>query len=311
MLGASSDQHGLFEIRNVPVGDYDLVASMVGYSPGITKIHLTDSATHKIVVRLKPRILQVDEIEIVAPYPTEWRSHLEKCRQLLFGNTPNASLCKILNPEILDFKVDNNGRFEVTASKPLQIENLALGYKISYVLETLSLEGNMLTMAGNPRFEKLIPGSETEKKKWEQNRLKAYNGSLRHFLVSLVTGRFKEEGFEIYEVRDLLGPNVTRKPPQDEILLPAAKPYERTLHFQHYLEVHYTHEDVDAGYNLLGRTGIRHQISWLLLNQNSVTIDTEGHIRTFMPTKTFGYWSWERMGEALPLEFKPGQVQAK
>jgi hypothetical protein len=47
------------------------------------------------------------------------------------------------------------------------------------------------------------------------------------------------------------------------------------------------------------------QISWLALNYYSVAISERGDISEPFPTKTYGYWSWRRVADMLPLDFEP------
>lgn len=47
------------------------------------------------------------------------------------------------------------------------------------------------------------------------------------------------------------------------------------------------------------------QTSWIVLQQQYVAIDTSGHLFDPFAIKTYGYWSWERVAELLPWEYRP------
>jgi hypothetical protein len=92
---------------------------------------------------------------------------------------------------------------------------------------------------------------------------------------------------------------------EDEILQDNSADY-KTVAFRGYLEVEYAGE-VDAGFNLLRKSGTIAQVSWLALNTYTITITERGLIDESFPTKTWGYWAWKRTADALPLDFEPDQ----
>jgi len=90
---------------------------------------------------------------------------------------------------------------------------------------------------------------------------------------------------------------------EDEILQSSSANYS-TVAFKGYLEVEYAGE-VDAGFNLMKKTGTIGQVSWLALNTYTISITERGLINESFPTKTWGYWAWKRTADALPLDFEP------
>jgi len=70
-----------------------------------------------------------------------------------------------------------------------------LGYKISYQLEDfeVNFKSGAMYFAGYPYFEEM----GKNKKKWERNREKAYQGSMMHFMRSLYQNNLADEGFEV------------------------------------------------------------------------------------------------------------------
>jgi hypothetical protein len=94
-------------------------------------------------------------------------------------------LSQMILPYVLDFRENEQGEFVATAAKPLQIENWALGYGIVLVLEEFIATSQTLIYLASLRFDELSPESEKQFEHWRKNRLRAYHGSLRHFLATL------------------------------------------------------------------------------------------------------------------------------
>jgi len=309
-LGAATDKGGWFEIRGVPIGTHELVASIVGYEPYSSRLQVAERNNPRIQIRLVPKMLEMPAVEVVAADPIEWRRNYERFRELFIGNTPNATQCRLLNPEFLDFKRPQPDLFEATARQPLRIENRALGYRIEFLLVTFKADKDFLTLEGQPRYEELEPRNEEEKEMWKKNRERSYYGSLRHFLVSLVNGRLEDEGFIIYELPSLFLDDrygVRSWIGGGRIVSPGMNPYEKSVHFKEFLEVEYQRGDVETGYQLLRKRGTDHQVSWITLMWEAITVDIEGRIRQSFPLKVYGYWAWKRLADALPQDYSPSE----
>lgn len=306
-LGANTNESGRFEIRNIPPGSYDVVASRIGYLFFTVRVHLRDPQKKEIDIRLKPSNVELNEVVVSAADPAEWRSQLHQFDEYFIGLSKNARECRITNPEVLDFKAGQGDLFEATARKPLEIENLALGYHIQFYLATFRVQNETMKFEGLPKFTELVPASAKEEKRWKENRMAAYRGSLRHFLSSLFNRRLRDDGFAISQIDflELHGVSSARKVvTEDDVLYPSSWPTQKTLRFGGLLEVEYR-GDVEDGFNLLRKPGSMWQISWLALNYYSVAISERGDISEPFPTKTYGYWSWRRVADMLPLDFEP------
>lgn len=306
-LGANSTESGKFEIRNIPLGSYDVVASRIGYLFYSVRLHLRDPQKKDIEIRLKPSNVEMNEVVVSATDPSEWRSQLHDFNNYFIGLTRSARDCRIVNPEVLDFKVGEGDLFEATARQPLEIENLWLGYHLKFYLTTFRVQNETMKFEGLPKFTELVPSSAKEEKRWKENRMAAYRGSLRHFLSALFKKQLRDDGFAISQIDflELHGVSSARKVvTEDDVLYPSTWPTLKTLRFGGLLEVEYR-GDVEEGFNLLRKPGSMWQISWLSLNYYSVTISDRGDISEPFPTKTYGYWSWRRVADMLPLDFEP------
>lgn len=305
-LGSPTDELGMFRIRNVPTGTHELIASIVGYAFNTRFILLTDSTQRVIEIRLKPKALEFGPVEVVGTDPTEWRSGLSRFKESFLGDGKNADQCKILNPEILSFSTDQFGTFEARASVPLQIENKALGYDLELSLITFTIGSRWLTY-GWRAFYREIPGAdEDQRAEWTKARIKAYKGSLRHFLASLVSGRTAEEGFSMYVVTNprLSSSHIRMPVGAEDVLSSGSVPNEKLLRFQDYLEVEFESGSMILWRNPRGITaGSNTQTSWLQLTHEYVTINSSGGYVEPYSLNASGEWAKQRVADALPSDF--------
>jgi len=143
---------------------------------------MIDTTVKEIVFRLKTQNIQVSPVVIEGSEPTEWKRNLKKFLAEFFGSTPNAAECKLLNPEVLDFAVEEyTSEFTATVCEPLVIENKALGYRLYYYLQYFQLKNKQHHFFGTGNFEQLHTESTEEIKRWKINRENTYHGSKRHF----------------------------------------------------------------------------------------------------------------------------------
>jgi hypothetical protein len=159
---------------------------------------------------------QLDEVEVVLKRGDNWYLDLEKFKQNFIGLSAFAHNSKILNPKVLQFRLDEKNQIlYANAKAPLKIRNKALGYIIEYDLTEYQYFQNTdkVLYYGYPKFTEMEGGS-AKQKKWAENRLKAYNGSRQHFFKSLYNRTTKAEGFEIRYLKRI--PN-SERPSDDEI----------------------------------------------------------------------------------------------
>ncbi len=297
-IGTAANEEGKFELKGVPIGTQQIVASIVGYEPSSFTAQLSDSIVQVVVFRLKARAVQMPGIDIEEKDPVEWRKHLQRFIDVFFGSTSNAAQCKILNPQVLDFAYDEEAdRLVATAREPLDIENLALGYRVQCVLVLFTHSPQTFQYIGFTGFRLLVPGSIDEAEQWKANRRNAYFGSKRHFLQALAKNSAKKDGFDVYNIRRDWINIALRKPVGfemnvDGLLSPGDTPYEKKLDFQDMLQVIYTHEHIT-------------RISIIELNGLSLTVFTNGLTANPLGLWTYGYWSTQRGGEMLPLDYEP------
>jgi hypothetical protein len=307
-LGSPTDVYGVFRIRNVPAGTHELVASIVGYAVNSSFIKVADSSQRAIEVRLKPRALEFGPVEVVGADPSAWRKDLARFTESFFGKGPNADLCRIVNPEVLSFTSDRSETLEARASVPLRIENNGLGYEVELQLITFIMGPRWLTYGWRAFFREMVSVDDNQRASWQKSRVKAYTGSLRHFLASLVNVRAEKEGFSVYEVPNPRLSNSRMRMPvsEDEVLSPGAVSNEKLLRFLDYLEVEF-----ESGPGITLRnprwmtTGSNSQVSWLRLSRDYVTINSMGGYVEPYSLNVSGEWALQRVADALPFDYAP------
>jgi hypothetical protein len=328
-LGTTTDEKGEFVLRGIPPGTYELVTSIVGFLVDVRRVRVSGAADGPEDTRLKPMVYDLPMVEISAPDPGEWRENLKTFTELLLGYSANASACTILNPHVVDFTVDpKTSVFIAKADQPLVIENRGLGYRIEYLLRQFEWNGSILKYNGHPKFADLEALDEEQLVQWKLNRRKSYQGSLQHLLSSMAQRTIRREGFLLQLAKDmsLARSGVDRKPVgPDDFLTPTGMPFEQRLSFPDYLEVRFLREPAERGFaRFLGvertSTSARFsgneinyqtnlgdapevQVSWLRMNVFSTTITADGVPADPRAITTYGYLSYERLAEMLPLEF--------
>jgi hypothetical protein len=315
-LGAVTDTSGRFSIPNIPTGAYDLIISIPGFEREIRRIEVQQKNLTTIRILLKEKLIEAGPVEIVGEEPSVWKERLEVFTQNFFGETQNGKKCVILNPEVLEFTVnEETERFEAASESPILIQNNALGYRMEFLMRFFIRDGRLLRVGGWTKFIELTPKDDAEKEYWIKERERAYRGSLRHFLASLVNDRLEEEGFRISLVKDISTSTRTSLLPDHElkqaILRLGRLSFERELSFKDYLKVEYLHAFQEAGFEKYWRRIMdgaagwedHHQFSWLQLSVRPIVMNADGLPYDSSLLQTYGYWAFERLAEWLPLEY--------
>lgn len=315
MRGTSSDSTGSFEIRNVPFGFHEIVASCVGYVLSTAKVELFSDQSAALQIHLKPRSIGLGVVEVTAPPLDEWKENLKTFTKLLLGSTKEASDCRIVNPEVIDFSVDPLGRFRARTEKDVIIDNSGLGYRLYLNLGMFQLDGRWLSSLWKVKFEELQSVDPDQKSDWEKRRQIVYNGSLQHFLVSLLNDDLEKEGFVMlssetadgWKKRSFL-PELKRRH-----VLTQVSPNVWRLKFKDFLVVVYDRVTVSTGFGrptYSSRIGgnievmnTRPQVSVLSLTKDSLMVDLHGKILDALSLKVSEDWGKEGVARSLPTEY--------
>jgi hypothetical protein len=315
-MGSITDSSGHFQFTGLPTGRFEIVASLIGYVAQKVEITISAGSAGPLVFKLRQTVLQGPEVIVTAERDKRWRHDLERFTALLLSTTRNVDETKILNPHVLVFSENEAGQFHAEARAPLIIENQALGYKLDFVLLDFVATAQSLHYAGSTKFEELAPQSEQQQRKWQKNRRRTYQGSLRHFLTIVCDTmarpdlKLKEQGFEVFTFKHAWERETRRvAEPVNWMTFFCSHqvPTETCLSFPDYLGVRYLNEFEES--NFLRHHQIERdpqaQESWIKLEQGMVKIDRNGRYQSDAAIKEFGYWGWERLADMLPFEYRP------
>jgi hypothetical protein len=196
--GTISDVAGYFQLNEIPAGKHELIISCIGYETKVISFS-DDKLPMNLNVELQ---IKVKELENVTVEPFEeggWKRWGFVFFQSFIGTSENAEQCRIRNQDSIRFRFyKNSNRLVAYADEPIIIENKALGYIISYQMEDFEInfrEGSLF-YAGYPLVKDIEKDSGVPER-WKRKRLKAYKGSILHFMRSLYSNRLKEEGFDV------------------------------------------------------------------------------------------------------------------
>jgi len=205
-IATVADNDGRFKLSNLKPGSYDLLVQLVGYLPYSKSVIISDKSVQVELV-LKENVAQLDEVVIRAD-PNR-QKYINQFKEFFIGKTPNATQCKILNPQVLNVDYDvTKSTLTVSTTEFLVVENKALGYRLKYMLDHFEYNSrtHIIYYSGHPFFEEL-KASAAKKKKYIAAREVAYYGSSQHFFRSLYANKTQEEGFIINKMIKIPNPN--------------------------------------------------------------------------------------------------------
>ena len=309
-IGTSTDYAGRFSLNSLPPGAHTLTVSSIGYGRFSQDIAIKAGEHVSKPIKLTPVVYELGEL-YVGNLDDRWERHLSRFERLFIGETERADSVIILNPEVLRFRSRWWGRFTAEALAPLQIENRSTGYSITYHLDEFYHSGLITRWDGDSFFTPLSPRDSVQADYWTEQRERAFSGSLKHLLLSLVHNRLEQEQFSIYMESDRgYGHTGTSRRPArvSRIVSKADTDHHHHLRYFGNLEIVYRGKPEEDNYPVVAqkrRGAAQHQTSHIKLNTRPVTIDPNGEIVETYGATRMGYLSYRRFAEALPKEYLP------
>ncbi len=197
VVGTNSDENGRFELDVSKYPSMPLTVSALGYNT----LTLSDfSIEDEMVIYLTSRVFELKEV-VVSGKALVWarKANLRLFRQSFLGTTPNALKSRILNEEDIHFIYDQSDTLKAYTSKPLIIENNALGYIITYFLEEFQRDktNDIFFFNGNILFKEQIKTDTALNIRYERKRKSVYVGSKMQFFRALWNNDLKSASFVI------------------------------------------------------------------------------------------------------------------
>ncbi|MEJ7587194.1 MAG: carboxypeptidase-like regulatory domain-containing protein [Ferruginibacter sp.] len=313
--GTASGESGNFTLR-LPSGGYDLIITYTGYQTANRRITTSDEADNNIVIELKQQEKAMEDVVVKASNEVKdgWDKYGAFFMDNFLGKTDNSKSCTITNKDVLKFYFyKKRNRLKVMATAPIEMENMALGYKLKYTLDSFvheyGTEAGIYT--GYPLFEEIQAADSLQKTNWEVNRLKAYKGSMFHFMRSVYNKSLKEEGFEIQYVAKNIDRDTAIK----------LHDFYRALNYnkddstqmvdifpnQPDIAVLYRNEEPDPGYSAQNEEAPRkYELSVINIAPNeSIGIEQNGYYFDQNDITITGYWIWDKVADLLPYDYRP------
>lgn len=313
-IGTATNERGHYTLNNVPVGESALVVSFVGYKSLLQKIQVKEGVTLQLDVKLYDDNKQLENIEVKGTRDREWQRQLKKFEKYFFGYSTFAKSIRILNPWVLDFSEPGNNTFMATSSRPLEIINEALGYRVFYYLKSLMTNSEGYNIIGEVRFEEINADDPKVIKMHEQNRKQVYNGSLRHLMKSIINDKVQEEGFNLYTemigyesspyrssiFSEQLNKSIQSFPTKN-IIIPGKAEGEFIIPLKQRLEIHYVFERS----NTKVYSDITCPVSWLEVKDGFLRVNSNGIILNPPFAVVSGAMYDDRVAHLLPYNYLP------
>ena len=304
-LGTGTNKLGEFTL-NLKSGGYDLIISYTGYRTQTVRV----SENNKLEILLVKE--EKSMMEVVLKNTYEVADGYTKYGDFFFknfiGSTPNASKCSIDNPEVLKFFFyKRSNRLKVMASEPVKVTNNALGYTLSYLLDSFVYYYNtdLCLYRGYCLFT-AMDGTDSLKKVWTSNRARSYEGSKMQFMRSYYDSTLKEDGWII----DILDENSDKK------FSKVTDPYDTTYYgaldstmqieiwYPRKISVTYTKKRPEADY--LKKFNLPKTVPYIISYidiRNSIAIMENGYFYDQRDWVNQGYWSWKNLADLLPYDY--------
>ncbi len=288
-IGVASNSKGDFTIRNIPPGIYELLVRYLGYEQKNLKFEIKSGETINfgdIFLRVEPLVL--DDVIVEAKRDQEWLDNYSLFKRTFLGESRNAKLTEIMNPEILEFSFDRStNELIATAPSELHIVNQSLGYELFTELNTFRFDtiNHFIFYFHRTRFVELETDDPNQQDIWNRNRNTTYSGSFSHFLKSLVDGT----AADVFNIAngDITHVNTRR-----------AAVYGGTLRTEQLVFLVETKREIPL--IVYYQNQLRSEIQFTFLNV--LLIDNYGNLMNPDKIILHGDWALERMADMLPTD---------
>ncbi|OGX92195.1 hypothetical protein BEN49_16965 [Hymenobacter coccineus] len=195
--GVTADQQGAYVLPGIQRGRYDVSASYLGYRLRQRPLLVADATSLTLNFGLLPAPAPLGEVVV---RPVNRLADYQLFLRLFLGTSSFAQLCRVRDPGDIRVIFDpDRRRLTARATRPVQVDNGALGYRLTYYdldfRADITDETVTILTVSRVAFQSLPPLNADGQRRWEANRQKAYRGSYLHFLRSAYAGQLAEEGF--------------------------------------------------------------------------------------------------------------------
>ncbi len=306
-IGTSTNKSGQFTLT-LPSGGYDLIFSYTGYQT--QTIRVTENNKLEILMLKEDKSLGEVVLKNSFQVTDGWQKYGDFFTANFIGSTPNAQNCVLLNPEVLKFYFyKRSNKLKVLAEEPVLLANRALGYDLRYQLDSFVFyyNSNISSYKGYCLFT-AMDGSDSLRRVWSSNRVKAYYGSKLQFMRSYFDSSLAEDGWVI----DMLDENNLNKfvkvtDPYDTLYYGALdSTMEVEIWYPRKFSITYNKKKPEPEY--LKKFGmpknVSTQITYIEM-KDGIAIKGNGYYYDQKDWMNQGYWSWKYIADQLPFDYLP------
>lgn len=295
-----TDSTGMFSLDGMD-GDHQLIVYKEGYDLRFLEV--------KRSVKLKITLKSSSEHDVQTGSASfsalEREELLNTFKRDFLGRSKNAENCEILNPEVIKFQLNTRKALKATAIKPLLIRNARLGYDLTYHLKSYQRDSRVSSYVGYVSYQD-TPGLELKPKHFEA-REKAYKGSMAHFLKSVLAGKHNREGYRLQTATQVGDEWLYKEVPisnlavyNDEGVFLFGAGKFRIIYLAERREYNFIRWLKANGIKEIGRG----QYTEMEFASQKIKILPTGTIDPPLGLIFRGYMGWEKMGDALPVNYK-------
>src|ERR1700733_11430999 len=210
-IGTVTNDDGLFILKGIPQGRFDLVATCVGFETYTTMLDVHNLSKDFQIV-LKPRADELEGFSVLPTDPNGWEKYGKYFTVLMIGTTPNSNNTKLMNPEVLKLRLNEGNNLTAFAREPLRITNYALGYEIEYKLEEFEVNLNtaLVNYTGYAFYKDMGLKHPNRVRRYKEARFETYKGSMLHFMRSFYANDLEVQGFEMRSLAMISNPEKDR-----------------------------------------------------------------------------------------------------
>jgi len=210
-IGTITNDEGLFVLKNIPQGKFNLVVTSVGFETYTALLDLRDLPKDFQIV-LKPKADELEGFSVLPTDPNGWEKYGKYFTLLMIGTTLNSNETKLMNPEAVKFRLNEGNVLTAFSKGPLRITNYALGYEIEYKLEEFEVNLNtaVVNYSGYAFYKDMGLKHPNRVRRYTDARFETYKGSLLHFMRSFYANDLDAQGFEMRSLAMISNPEKER-----------------------------------------------------------------------------------------------------
>ena len=203
LVGTHSDLNGKFELDISKNTSLPLAISAIGYY----SVTLSDFSTStSLSIHLTPKVYELNEVVIHGKSLAKKRkANLKLFKSEFLGITSNAKQCEIINENDITFNYGSDkDTMKAFASKPILINNKALGYNITYYMDKFEYykKNDSFFYKGSFLFKEDSTINESNRLSYELRRKNTYLGSRMQFFRALWANDLKSTKFIVKNSAD-------------------------------------------------------------------------------------------------------------